>query len=89
VCGIASLLVPCLGLVPAIVALVRAGGARREIIASGGRLTGLGMVTAGRITAWIGVALTIVAIALIVLGLVLAGQSTGDFGDDGFPSAIG
>jgi hypothetical protein len=84
VCGIASLIFPCIGLVPAIVALVRAGDARREILASEGRLTGLGMVTAGRITAWVGIALTLLAIALVVLLVAFAVPVSTGFGDDGF-----
>jgi hypothetical protein len=89
VCGIASLLVPCIGLVPAIVALVRAGSARREILASNGQLTGLGMVTAGRITAWIGVVLTLLAIALIVLAVLFSVPVNNNFGDDGFSASAG
>jgi hypothetical protein len=89
-CGIGSLflLFTCgLGFIPAIVALVRAGAARREILASEGRLTGLGMVQAGRITAWITIGLTILAIiavvALVVLGVAFDSGS-GGFSDGGF-----
>jgi hypothetical protein len=86
VCGIASLLVPCIGLVPAIVALAMSGSARREILASDGRLTGLGMVTAGRITAWIGVIIALLGIALLVLLITIGNMfdSSTNFGNDGF-----
>jgi glucose uptake protein GlcU len=89
VCGIASivLLFTCgLGFIPAIVALVRAPSARREILASNGQLSGLGMITAGRITAWTTIGLTILGILALVL-LITVGNlfdPGSDFGDDGF-----
>jgi hypothetical protein len=90
-CGIGSivLLFTCgLGFIPAIVALVKAGSARREILESQGRLTGLGMVTAGRITAWCTIGLTILAILAIVLLITLGVAFDSTPGDDGF-SALG
>jgi hypothetical protein len=91
VCGIASLvlLFTCLGFVPAIVALVKAGPAQREILGSNGRLTGSGMVTAGRITAWITIALTVLAIIGIVLLVSLRVPINQDFGNDGFSAGGG
>lgn len=92
VCGIASivLLFTCgLGFIPAIVALVRAPAARREIIASNGQLSGLGMVTAGRITAWTAIGLTILGILGIVLLITIGNMfdSSTDFGNDGFSAS--
>jgi hypothetical protein len=92
VCGIASivLLFTCgLGFIPAIVALVRAPSARREIIASNGQLSGLGMVTAGRITAWTTIGLTILAIVGVVLLITIGNMfdSSTDFGNDGFSAS--
>ena len=52
ICGIASIVLAfgCgVGFIPGIVAVVLAGGAQREIEDSGGRLTGAGLVKAGRI----------------------------------------
>jgi hypothetical protein len=70
--GIASLvlLFSCIGFIPAIVALVLAPGAEREINASQGRLTGLSQVRAGRICSWITIGVTV--LGLIVLGVVIA-----------------
>ena len=64
VCAIASFVV--VPFIPAVVALALAGGARQQIAQSGGRLTGDGLVRAGRIVAWINVGLT----ALFVVGII-------------------
>jgi hypothetical protein len=63
-------------LVPAIVALVLASSARREIDESGGRIGGRGLVQAARIVAWINIGLCLLAIVGLVL-LVAVGTSTG------------
>ena len=60
--------VPPFSLIPAIIALVYAGKADREIQASGGRVGGAGLVTASKIIAWIAVGVTA---ALLVLGVVV------------------
>src|SRR3954451_20272730 len=44
--------------------------ARKDIDAAGGRLTGRGLGTAGIVMGWIAVALTVLAIAAIVVALV-------------------
>jgi hypothetical protein len=75
VLGIAGLVFTCaygFGVIAAIVALALAPGANREIRASGGALTGEGMVKAGVICAWISVALTLVGVVLVVL-LIIGG----------------
>lgn len=75
VLGIAGLVLTCgygVGVVAAIVALVLAPGAKREIAASHGQLTGLGMIKAGVICAWVTVGLTLAGVALLVLFLVNA-----------------
>jgi hypothetical protein len=82
VLGISSLvlLFMCgLGLVTAIVALVMAPGAKRDITGSQGRLTGLGMVQGGVVCSWITVALVVVFAAVLVL-LLAVGASFGDLG---------
>ncbi|MGN6302277.1 MAG: DUF4190 domain-containing protein [Angustibacter sp.] len=68
--GIASLvlLFSCIGFIPAIVALVLAPGAEREINASQGRLTGLGQVRAGKICSWITIGVTVIGL-LVIVGL--------------------
>ncbi len=56
VLGIVSLVLvwACgIGFIPAIIALVMAGGAEREIAQSGGALQGEGQIKAGRIMSWI------------------------------------
>jgi hypothetical protein len=92
VLGIASLVLffACgLGLVLAIVALVLAGGAKREIDESGGALGGAGMVTAGRITSWITIGLTIAAtIFIIVLAVAGAFSTSSDPYFSDFDAAI-
>jgi hypothetical protein len=79
--GIASLVLmsTCgIGFIPAIISLALAGGARREIAGSGGRLTGSSQVTAGKVCSWITLGITIIA----VIGLVIAGLA-GYFADSG------
>ena len=73
ICGISSLLLLLagVGFIPAVVALVLAGGAKREILESNGRLTGLDFVKAGRICSWITVALTVLAVVFIVVAVIL------------------
>ena len=62
-------------IIPAIVALVFAGKADKEIAAGNGWVTGGGLVTASKIVAWINIGLygAIIAIGLFVLLLALAG----------------
>lgn len=60
--------------VAAVVALFVAGAAEREIKASGGWVTGEGLVKGARIAAWINIALTVLVLLFIVL--VLAAAST-------------
>jgi hypothetical protein len=92
VLGIASLVLffACgLGVILAIVALVLSGGAKREIDESGGALGGAGMVTAGRITSWITIGLTIAAtIFLIVLAVAGAFSTSSDPYFSDFDAAI-
>lgn len=81
VLGVASLLLMFMcgiGLVTAIVALVMAPGAKREIHQSEGRLTGLGMVQGGVVCSWITIGLVVLVAAVLVLGLAV-GRSLGSF----------
>lgn len=57
--------------VPAIVALVLASSARRDIDASGGRLGGEGLVTAARVVAWTNIGLSVGAVVLFVALLTM------------------
>jgi hypothetical protein len=71
--GIGSLVVlfTCaVGFIPAIIALVMAPGARREIEQSGGQLGGLGLIRAGKICAWVTLGITAFALVLIIIGIV-------------------
>ena len=73
VLGIVSLvlMVMCgLGFIMAIVALVMAPGAQREIAESGGRLTGEGQVKAGKIMSWITIGLS--ALGVVIFAIVIA-----------------
>lgn len=67
VLGIASFVV--FPVIPAIVALCLAPGAKRRIDASNGWKTGRGLVTGGVVTAWVNIALAVLAVVALV-GLV-------------------
>jgi len=60
--------------VPAIVALVLAPSAERDIAAAGGRLTGEGLVRSGRIVAWVhlGLCVAFLLVLLAFFGLFAA-----------------
>jgi cytochrome c biogenesis protein CcdA len=60
-----------LGVIPAIIALVKAPAARREIEASGGALEGAGQIRAGVIMSWITLGLTVLAIVVLVIAVVV------------------
>ncbi|HYN74935.1 MAG TPA: hypothetical protein VEV13_01930 [Candidatus Limnocylindria bacterium] len=81
VLGIAGLVLTCsygIGIIPAIVALALAPGAKREIRASGGQVTGEGLVKAGVICAWVAVGLGVLALVffgIFVLGAVFTSGS--------------
>lgn len=82
VLGIASLILVWMcgiGLVTAIVALVMAPGATREIQASQGRLGGVGMVQGGKICSWVTVGLVGLGVGLYVLLMVLRASVANDF----------
>jgi hypothetical protein len=80
VLGIVSLVLmfTCgLGFIAAIVALVMAGGAEREVAQSGGTLQGEGQIKAGRIMSWVTLGLTALAV-VVVIGLIAVGITTSD-----------
>ncbi|MDA0184728.1 DUF4190 domain-containing protein [Solirubrobacter phytolaccae] len=56
-------------------AIIYGNKGKREIDASGGRLTGRGMAQAGVVMGWIGIALTVLGI-LAFVGLVALGASS-------------
>jgi hypothetical protein len=70
VCAIASFIV-C-PVIPAIVALALIPSSRRKVLASGGTVQGLGLLTAAKIIAWIHLGLAAAVLALIV-ALAIAG----------------
>ena len=61
-------------IIPAIIALVFASKARREILASNGWVTGTGLVTSAKIVAWINIgfyaAMTIIGIFILVIAVI-------------------
>jgi hypothetical protein len=75
VCAIASWLT--IPVIPAIAALMVGSAARRDIAASGGWLTGGGMVTAAKWIAWANIIVSIlgVVLALLAFGLFAASSS--------------
>lgn len=62
-------------LVPAIVALFLASSAQKEIAASGGWVTGEGLVTGARIASWINIGLCVAGILFVAIVLLAAGTS--------------
>ena len=82
VLGISSLVLFCgvfiflpVMVIPAIIALVLAPGAKREINQSDGALTGLGAVKAGVICSWVAVGIS-VAFFVLIIGLFALGAAT-------------
>ncbi|GAA0613342.1 hypothetical protein GCM10009547_14040 [Sporichthya brevicatena] len=59
----------CLGIVPAIVSLCLAPGARRELATTDENLTGDGLIRAGVVCSWITIGLTVLAVIAFVLFL--------------------
>lgn len=85
--GIASIVVmfTCgIGFILAIVSLCLAPGAKREIAASGGALTGESQVKAGVICSWVTIAFTVVALILLVVLLATVDWSGEDWFDDSY-----
>ena len=62
--------------VPAIIALVLAGNAQRNIDASGGALDGEGLVKAARVISWVHLALAALVLVVVILGVVVAASSS-------------
>ncbi len=60
-------------IIPAIVALVLASMASKEISASGGKIQGTGLVTAARIVSWVNIGVWAAAIVVGLFFLVLVG----------------
>jgi hypothetical protein len=88
VLGIAALVLFCCygaGVIPAVIALVLAPGAKREIVASGGALTGLGQVKAGQITSIIALVLTVLGVIGVI---ILAANGTFDHGSGDFSNTF-
>lgn len=80
ICAIASFVI-C-PFVPAVVAVFLAGGAKRSIEQSGGRVGGEGLVTAARIIAWVNIALSVIGFVLIVIAVAVGGTAANDLGND-------
>jgi hypothetical protein len=71
--AIASLVFSILGSgIFSIVGLILGYQAKREIDESGGRITGRGLALAGIIIGWIGLALAVLGIVLIIVGAAAA-----------------
>ena len=62
--------------IPAVVALILAGVAKRNIIASGGTKAGLGLVTAARVISWVNIALVTAFLVIVAVGLVAVSHSS-------------
>jgi hypothetical protein len=62
-------------IIPAVIALAMVPGSRRTIYASGGSVSGLGLLSATKIIAWINIGLAVVGIGAIVL-IALVSSST-------------
>jgi hypothetical protein len=90
----AALILGILGLVfcpfiCSVLALVFGYQARGEIDRSGGRQGGRGLATAGVITGWIGIAITLLFVLLIVIGVLATDDFDFDNGDSiGRPAMV-
>jgi hypothetical protein len=62
--------------IPAVIALVLSGVAKRNIIASGGTKAGLGLVTAARVISWVNIGLVTVFLVIVAVGLVAVSHSS-------------
>jgi len=62
--------------IPAVIALILAGVAKRNIIASGGTKGGLGLVTAARVISWVNIALVTAFVIILAVGLVAVSHSS-------------
>jgi hypothetical protein len=71
-----------IGFVAAIVALVFASQAKREIDQSGGWTSGAGFVTATKIMAWINIGLTVFGIIIFAVLIVVLAAMPGSFTTD-------
>lgn len=66
-----------MGFIPAIIALVKAGDARRQVVSSNGSLSGLTQVKTGVVCSWIALAFTL--LFLVIIGAFVAfALATGD-----------
>ena len=67
-------------IIPAIVALVLAANASKEIAASGGRIEGQGLVTAAKVVSWVNIGLwaAILVVGVFFLVLVAVAGGMGD-----------
>jgi hypothetical protein len=82
--AIAALILGITGLIVcpvicSILALVFGYQGRAEIEGSGGAVGGRGLATAGIVRGWVGIALGILLVGLIVLGLAVGDTTTSDF----------
>ena len=80
VLGVVGLCLFCsygLGVIPAIVSLALAPGARRQIAESEGSLTGNSFIKAGVICSWVAIGLAIVVIAGILIVVTVAALASG------------
>jgi hypothetical protein len=64
-------------IIPAIVALVLASSAAREIASSQGAVEGSGLVTASRIISWINIGLFAFVIVVGLIAIIVVGASGG------------
>jgi hypothetical protein len=62
--------------IPAIVALAMIPSSRRTIMASGGTVEGLGLLTAAKVIAWIHLGLVLVGVAFLVVAVAISAGSS-------------
>lgn len=79
VLGIVGLVLSCgygVGIVPAIVALALAPGAKREIAASQGGLGGESFIKAGVICSWVTIGLVVVAVLAVIAVIIIVAATS-------------
>ena len=73
-------------LICSVLAVVFGYQSRREIDASGGRMSGRGNATAGIVLGWIGIAISAIFLILLVIGILAGDSTTGGGGGSGVPA---
>lgn len=67
--GLFGFLIPILGIVPSVIALIKARAAKKQLFRARGNFRGYGLLKAGMIFAWLGILSTLFSIALAAVSV--------------------